>query len=364
MPDEWPTGHQETQPKIPDPLESPRFPNPLAGLPSYVLSRTSIVILAAILLLPVVNRPAWYVFKLPVAPAWLLGLAVGLAASVLLVCRHRPGRLFPRLWALLLTLAALLALLGRLVGVAPRGVESPYSHLTALALLCAAASLAPRLTRLHPDSVWIRRIPYVSVAIGCSCFLALYLSSARGIDPAAQERFATVLREIRHLTSAAENAAAHKWPSVGGDLTATKAIVDELSSLTVPPDCRDRSFWRLAAAAGKVTELKAAIRETVQATADALKSDLVPEPVSEPGDFYRRDSKTGKLIHVSEEVQLKELIDGFQKALKGLFEDLSTSFLTIADESPGELRDFSQEIEAEKAAAFEKAFGQPASQSR
>lgn len=136
-------------------------------LPSTALSVLSPLALLLVTVVLMGTVELWGVWRLRLPPS-----AAGVPAAAALLpawvaawrCRRRPGRLWPRLWALGLALACTaLTPLGFVYGFA-----APLLPALGCGMLAACLFLLTRLVRLHPDSAWIGRIPWVM-------FLALIL---------------------------------------------------------------------------------------------------------------------------------------------------------------------------------------------
>jgi len=175
------TGRRRRQTAIPDPLSPGSWVERLAtlGLPAAMLSWASLLA-ALIVLAAVQHSPELRAhYALSVGPTWAVALVAGvLAGAVVLAGRRRPGRLWPRLWAL--TLAALATLVSAAALFAPAWLPAPQLHALVTATLAGALALAPRLARLHPDSAWTQRIAPLSLLLTLALILPPALTGSAG----------------------------------------------------------------------------------------------------------------------------------------------------------------------------------------
>ncbi|HBL27548.1 MAG TPA: hypothetical protein DD490_11990 [Acidobacteria bacterium] len=147
-------GHRETQTDLPFLLKPGRF-WPGWSLPATTLSVASAAMLGLAFLLLQAGQP---MFVLPVPLSRSLAvLTAGLAWSIALACRHRPGGLWPRLWALgLAVLTSATPLLSLSFA------ESPWLHALVAAGFAAMLTLLPRLFKVRPDSGLLPYIPLLA----------------------------------------------------------------------------------------------------------------------------------------------------------------------------------------------------------
>lgn len=153
---------------FPDPLQHPGVLRPSAWmLPSTALSILSPLALLVVTATMMGTAEHWGGLRLRLAPfAAALPVAAALLPAWILAwrCGRRPGRYWPRLWALGLALACTASTPVSFV----YGFADPLLPSLNCGLLAACLFLLPRLVHLHPDSAWIARIPWVM-------FLALVL---------------------------------------------------------------------------------------------------------------------------------------------------------------------------------------------
>lgn len=146
---------------LPDPLASAGFWNIGAwALPAAMLSVCSAAVFATVFV-SVQLGGTDQGFVLPLPWTAIIGTAGAVLGWVIVVvCRRRPGRLWPRIWALGLACAnSFIAILAVTVR------ESLWSSALAVAGFSAAVALAPRLARLRPDSPMVQRIAPLSLLI-------------------------------------------------------------------------------------------------------------------------------------------------------------------------------------------------------
>jgi hypothetical protein len=134
------------------------------GLPAATLSLGSLLTLTIVLAAVQHSAALRSDYSVPAVPArWLWLVALGSAAlawSIVGAGSRRPGPFWPRLWALLLALAASLVVVGTLLQplVQSPWLPSAQLHAVVTAVLAAVLSLTPRLVRIRPDSAWIARL--------------------------------------------------------------------------------------------------------------------------------------------------------------------------------------------------------------
>lgn len=175
----------------PDPLQRLGILNPANWiLPATALSIISPLALLTVTALLLATEDLWTVWRLRL-PAFAAGIPA-LAAALLTWlevwrCSRRPGRLWPRLWALLLAVAS--------TGVAPLalffGAQAPSLAALGCGTLAGALFLLPRLLRLHPDSFWIAWIGLLMLLLLIIVLTALMatvasLAALDGIEPAPE----------------------------------------------------------------------------------------------------------------------------------------------------------------------------------
>ncbi|MFO1429797.1 MAG: hypothetical protein U1F76_06610 [Candidatus Competibacteraceae bacterium] len=160
------SGHRETIKKLPEPLQSEGF----FGIgtwapPAALLSAASIVVFTVVLVFLQRNAQLRALFRLDLGALCpepsLCAIAVTvltalLAWVIVLICRRRPGPVWPRLWALFLALLATVVTIGLCIGMPPTLMS--LLHAVAMACFAATLTLTPRLLPLQPDSPWVQRI--------------------------------------------------------------------------------------------------------------------------------------------------------------------------------------------------------------
>jgi hypothetical protein len=147
---------------LPDPLAGTGFWNMGAwALPSTMLSACSAAVFAAVFVSFQLGGAKGGAFVFPSLWTAIIGGAGALLAWVVVViCRRRPGRIWPRVWALFLACANTSI---TLVGLIAR--QSAWPAALAVAGFTAAIALTPRLVKLRPDSAMVQRIAPLSLLI-------------------------------------------------------------------------------------------------------------------------------------------------------------------------------------------------------
>lgn len=261
---------------LPDPMSAVSRLNPGAWAPpATVLSVGSMFVLGAVFIvlrsIPTVRA----LFRLPISPVAVSIVAALLAGVVAWRCRSRPGGLFPRLWALVLTAIAIFTI-GYSVTQSDLSGSSDR-HIAALSVALAVITLALRwLVRVRPNQKIIAWIGVI--AIVCAMTLAVVPTWAavnHALDQETQS-IADRVQEIRRLTARIKEVTALDWAKeFRRDLAGTHAKIDALAQIKTEP-LIDPQLWRTAVILGREQQLTEAYEEYLGAIVDGFGPEIGP----------------------------------------------------------------------------------------
>jgi hypothetical protein len=276
--DDRPAGHRETQTELPDPVE-PAGPWSIGALalPAMTLSVASAAVFMIVWLFLQRDQEMRAFFVLPrLAEASIAAAAALLSWAIVLAGRRRPGRSWPRIWAL--TLAAASSLVACLVFALPRrsGMDA-----LAVAAMASAFTLAPRLLRLRPDSLLVQKIAPLSLAGTLLIVMPATWAAGHEITVTNQKRVDDLVRHLREWTSAVREISHYDWPHLESDREGGAARVQRLASFDFRGEIDDQAVWQQAVVLRRDRELA----ESAQALQDALVEALDPARVPRVSSF-------------------------------------------------------------------------------
>lgn len=295
----------------------------LLALPATTLSVLSISALGVTPLLLFANDDLRVLFRLPAAALWA-ALGAALAWAIVIGCRHRPGRSFPRYWALLLATVNgglfLLSVLVHLVVLpAPLG---PWLDGFVVAGLASAVVLSLRLLRLRPDQpllAWVGALGlFVALALVLLPTLALGRSALASQTAATDEHIA----RLRDAAERMRRVASFDWEVLAADPQAVERQVEELRQLSLAERLPGPEHYRLAKALGREAEMDAAAAE-LATSFDGLLAGPQLASVVEPPVRWDRGHEEWRAN--PDFPRLSELVGDYHLQVGRLFRQLSTS---------------------------------------
>jgi hypothetical protein len=242
----------------------------LWGLPATTLSVASMVALVAVFAALQLEPRLRTLFRIPV-PEAVAALGALAAWVVTLAGGSRPGRVFPRLWALTLALLGTLVVPGALW---PPLAKTSWVHALACAVLSAAAILVVRLVHIRPQS-WLMR---GAGALGLALVTASVILSSAVIAPwAIERREARVAVEVLALEAraAALRKLAEELPEAMIDPAAAEGVSRRVQAIS-SPGLPDLHLWREALVLGREEELAAAVASLLEVSGQVLADPRSP----------------------------------------------------------------------------------------
>jgi len=312
-------GHVESQTALPEPLASTGFWNVGSfALPATLLSFSSALVFALVFAFLQSGDASQKLFVLPL-PGTALIAAVAAALGWIIVrnCRNRPGRLWPRVWALLLTCSsAAIMLLGLVFH------DRSWVLALAVAALSAAVALAPRLIKLRPNNAMVQRIAPLTLLV----LLVIVPSSCgvrRMIARKTEERVDRRIQQIRLWTMQVQEATSFDWSKMEDSPAAAAKAVESLKHLHFD-GIDDAELWRSAALLGK----DAVLVQAMQSLTGAVVAGLAPERVPKVSDLreaaIRWDDEEKRWQSYTKFPQLSEFTGGYHQELGRLFGELAS----------------------------------------
>ncbi|HBL29419.1 MAG TPA: hypothetical protein DD490_21515 [Acidobacteria bacterium] len=271
MPDSDDLSHHETQTALPGPLLVTGFWDKVGtwALPASSLSLASAFVLVVTILFLVRNREMRSLFLL----SWKSGLVIAVVAaaiawSIVILCGRRPGRLWPRVWALIVA-----GLCTASVILVPLFPEATWVSALTVAGAAAAVTLGSRLVRLPPDSGMIPKIAPLTALLVLAGVLPAVAWLGDSIVAGKRERVAAMIEQVRRWTTEVAAVAGRDWTG-GGWEDANRAAA---SLAQIQPAAKlDLSLWREAFYLERDQELAQEVGKLLQATAQGFDEDRVP----------------------------------------------------------------------------------------
>lgn len=266
-------GHRETARDLPRPLQSGWYPGTWA-LPATTISAASLVVVVVVFGVLQVGGRSSVLFRLPWSSGWSALAAAVVAWGIAISCRNRPGRHWPRWWALSLAAAssgvAVLDLAGSELG------EHPRVHALALALLASSLALLPRLLKLHPAHWLVQHVAPLGLA--AALFVALPAALVFGRHAVAErtERVAATVAELTREAAAIREVTSFDWSSSIERRHEAQQQMQRLADLPLEAWAPDRYLWQGAAVLGEEERLAAAYREILDAVVAGLDPERTP----------------------------------------------------------------------------------------
>jgi len=256
--------HEESQTDIPNPLRTSFwFYAGMRTIPANALSLASLLALGVILVLLQRNEGMRSLFVLPFPIAPVIGIAAIIAWIIVYTCRQRPGRHWPRYWALLL---AILASLVTVTSTLPVPTNTlPLLHAASLAIVAAVITLLPRLLKLRPDSPWLQRIAplHMLVVVGAIVLFSTYFQHQVVDGPIRQVN--DHLDRITQTTATLEAIAQFDWHHVTTTTDTAIAAIARLEAVDSSQLIDAPEVWRQARRLGHEQQLTGVVRELIDA---------------------------------------------------------------------------------------------------
>jgi hypothetical protein len=328
-------GHTETQTDLPDPLDGiGLWGLGTLALPAPLLSFASAVAFAVVWAILQLEPAKRELFVLPFPWGFAVGaVAAGIAWGVVVRCRSRPGRPWPRIWAL--------ALAGANSGFALLAAVfhgEPWPLTLVFAGLAAALTLAPRLLKFRPHSAMLQRIAPLTLAL----VLVLILPSACEVRDAVahqtEHRVDRHIRQFRLWTTEVQQITGFDWRRMEDSPEAAAKVADRLKALRFAGELADAELWRSAATLGKEEELAVAARGLMDAVVAGLAPERVPRVSFLREPALRWDHQEKRWEEYSAFPRLSEITGTYHQELGRLFAELALEDAAAAGPKQVDLR--------------------------
>lgn len=332
--------------------ESPAvLPEPLAGigmwnigalaLPAVMLSICSAAVFGVVLLFSILGERQ-ELFVLPF-PGTLVTAAIAavIAWLIALQCRRRPGRMVPRIWALVL--ACVNSAIALLSLVFP---DRSWVLALAVAGLAAAATLVPRLARLRPDSAMVQWIAPFSVLLILVIILPASCAARQAITGKTEERVEQRIQQFRVWRQQVREVTAFDWRHMEESPSAASSVVATLKRLSFKDHVDDEDLWRAAAALGRDEELATAMRDLTGEVVSGLEPERAPRISDVREAAVRWDAQDGRWRSYAKFATLSEVTGMYYQELGRLYDELESHDATGAN---AKLVDYREDYAAQRA---------------
>ncbi|MFL6244772.1 MAG: hypothetical protein ACJ74H_02015 [Thermoanaerobaculia bacterium] len=312
------------------------------GLPSTQLSAASAALFVVVFAFLESGGAEQNLFILPwPGTATIAAIAAILSWTIAIRCRRRPGRVWPRAWALFLASA-------NTATVAAAIVFRDQSSVLALAVagLAASAALAPRLLKLRPDSPLIQRVAPLSMVVIAVAILPSTCAARRTIVKRTESRIGSQIHQFRRWADEVREITGRDWKRLEDEPEAAAEAVGNLKTLHFQGVTDDVSMWRAATLLGKDTELATAMMQL----SDEVVAGLAPERIPRVSTFrepaVRWDGVTRRWVAYSRFQALSEITGDYHRELGRLYEELESGELS---ELHPKLADYQQHYKSNSA---------------
>jgi hypothetical protein len=312
-------GHVETQTALPEPLASTGLWNIGSfALPATLLSLSSALVFLLVFGFLESGGAEQKLFVLPFPGTSLIAaVAAALAWIIVRICRTRPGRLWPRIWAMVLACSSVaIMLLGLVLH------DRSWVLALAVAALGAALALTPRLIKLRPNSALVQRIAPLTLLI----LLIIVPSSCavrRAIARKTEERVDRRIQQVRLWTMQVQEAVSYDWSKMEDSPAAAANAVESLKELHFER-IDDAELWRSAALLDK----DAMLAQAMQGLTEAVVAGLAPERVPRVSDLreaaIRWDDVEKRWQSYTKFAPLSEITGAYHQELGRLFGELAS----------------------------------------
>jgi hypothetical protein len=247
------------------------------ALPAVTLSFGSMAVLVLPFLYLERNALVRAIFRLPFDPAMLAIPTAAGAWAIASHCRHRPGRLIPRLWALSLALMTTAIAVWAVVDTrfVPRG--RPLVHALTIAGTLSTLVLSLRLVKVNPNHWLLQSLALISVLVALLLGLPVIMFIEAHVIAAEQRTLMSNDAELAGLSRSVELLPAFKWSDMTKDVHGASETVERLRGLRVPDWIGDPYAWRAAALLGKSEGLKAQVLRLMDDTREGLVNGRGPQ---------------------------------------------------------------------------------------
>ncbi|HEX9984993.1 MAG TPA: hypothetical protein VGF69_17155 [Thermoanaerobaculia bacterium] len=312
--------HAESQTILPGPLTGAGVWNVGAlALPAVLLSACSAAVFATVLLFLRMGS-ARELFLLPFPGAFAIGaVAAAIAWMIALKCRRRPGRLWPRIWVLLLA-----AFNSAIALLATAFHDRPVILALAVAGLAAAATLVPRLGKLRPDSPLVQWVAPLSVALILLFILPASCAVRRAITEKTEDRVEQRIQQVRLWTVQVREATGFEWRRMEEQPAAAADAVAKLKALRFAGAVDDAEVWRSAAVLRKDEELASAVRGLTREVVAGLAPERAPRVSDLREAAVRWDAQAGRWESYRQFATLSEVTGSYHQELGRLFGELAS----------------------------------------
>jgi hypothetical protein len=312
--------HVESHGVLPEPLARTGAWNiGTLALPAVMLSACSAAVFALVLLiLGMGSRHELFVLQFP--GVFVTGaVAAVLAWAIAFRCRRRPGRLWPRLWALCLAcLNSTIALLGFVFH------DRSWALALALAGLAAAATLLPRLLKLRPDSPMVQWVAPLSALMILLLILPTSCGLRRTIEKRTEQRVEQRIQMFRLWTTQVKEATEFDWRRMEESPEAAANAVATLKRLTFQSAVDDVDLWRAATSLGKDVELEAAMSGLTAEVVASLAPERVPRISGLREPAIRWDAHDRRWRNYTQFLALSEITGSYYREVGRMFDELGS----------------------------------------
>lgn len=313
-------GHKEHRTDLPDPLARHGvWSFGTLALPAPLLSAASACVLVVVWVFFHHDSNRLELFRLPFPyTALIAGSAAALAWVIAAVCRKRPGRPWPRVWALLLaTTATTLTILGLVMP------ENPEVLALAVSSLAAAATLAPRLARVRPHSPMVQNVAPLTLAVVLFVILPSSCAVRNSLAAEAEDRVDRHIRQLRVWKVEVDEIRTFGWSRMEETPDPAAERVDQLRRLGFETASGDPDLWRAATILGKDEALSTALQALTDSVVAGLDPNTVPRvsALKEPAVRWNHHDKRWESY--SRFAGLSEIAGKYHQEMGRLFRQLA-----------------------------------------
>jgi hypothetical protein len=313
-------GHSEIETALPEPLTAKGvWSLTTFALPSSQLSFASAAIFLVVLAYLVTGGAEQELFVLPCpGSACIAAVAAALAWTIAVRCRRRPGRIWTRLWALSLACVSTFTVIAGLVFH-----DRPWPLALAVAALASAATLAPRLTHVRPDSALVQRVAPLGMIVVAVAVLPATCTVRRAIAAQTEQRVSRHIQQFRLWTSEVNEVTSYDWRRLEESPEAAARVVEKLKNLDFARSADDDEMWRSAAILGRDAELASAVGQLSDAVVAGFAPERVPRVSTLHEPAVRWDVENKRWEAYSQFAPLSEITGTYHQELGQRFAELN-----------------------------------------